>query len=637
MITLVCTQCRASLPVPESKLGSRVFICPQCAYPMETPTSPGAATGITAQSPALEPKQASSPPMALPAPRRAVDAENRGSPKSPSFKGSLRKWSLFAGGVTVVAGISAAMFFSSRTLPVPPAVPVAEKVAPSLGAPAITGPPESVVEKRELKPATVPELIKTVKTGTTSERTQALRILSGQGPEARPALAVVLEAVGDADESVGKLAREVVAKLGPARPEEIPIYGSALRDPAVEVRLLATHVLGQSGSLAKAEIGFLRVLSIDSDPQVQEAAKKAVRRIEDEVLGSLIAALQEKNATKRTLAAQELAEMGPYAKSALPQLVETLQDKNGAVRLAVLDAFLAIGPDAVLVLGESLRDADKEVCVAALRGLARMGSETRPVLPAMVTLLGTTSDARVRREIIQSLGEIGDFAVPYLVQAIEREKASAQHQPYVDALVKIGPDAASALEKTLKYAKPEVKAVAEAVIKKTPPAKTFDKVHKGMAGTIQSNLRLWFVSSDADKDGQLDKLELARAIRGPKAKAYDEGAAGRQLTSRDFAAYPDFAFLSRVDRDNDGFLSRDEYNRWAYDYAEYLWHETEARDRVAKAQLRLMERSLSTAMKVQTEAVLRNEWAQYHAIRRNQKYAAHTDWMQRHLVSLPRR
>src|SRR4051812_7443550 len=38
---------------------------------------------------------------------------------------------------------------------------------------------------------------------------------------------------------------------------------------------------------------------------------------------------------------------------------------------------------------------------------------------------------------------------------------------------------------------------------------------------IMGALREWFANADLDKDGFLDKDELAKVFRGPKAKAYD--------------------------------------------------------------------------------------------------------------------
>ena len=39
MIDVICSKCQTKLPVAESKLGTRIFVCPKCATPMEAPVS----------------------------------------------------------------------------------------------------------------------------------------------------------------------------------------------------------------------------------------------------------------------------------------------------------------------------------------------------------------------------------------------------------------------------------------------------------------------------------------------------------------------------------------------------------------------------------------------------------------------
>ena len=99
--------------------------------------------------------------------------------------------------------------------------------------------------------------------------------------------------------------------------------------------------------------------------------------------------------------------MGATAKVVLPSLIEALGDNNSAVRLAVLDAFLAIGPDAVMVLGESLRDKNPEVRVTAVNALGRMGSDARFVMPELIALT-TNSDAKTKEEAMQAFARIGE-------------------------------------------------------------------------------------------------------------------------------------------------------------------------------------------------------------------------------------
>ena len=663
MIDLICSKCQTKLPVAESKIGTRIFVCPKCAQPLE---APGTLTPNPSPAGRGEPK----PPAAVEASEdktMAPDAsqayvqeklrqiaEKRASKPSlsselptapmplarpvPSVKKSGLPIALLAVGGVGVAGVAAvislvAFFILGRDST--PDNPARDGIA------------RDGVEKKEEKPVevkhvdlktfSVDALAKAVKEGPADMRKKALAELKERGPEARPALAAVLDLLKDKDVPMRTSAQETLVRMGPPNKADLPIYAAALREQAAEPRVYAAGQLAELGQQAKSELLFLRILSLDDNAEVQEAAKKAVQRIEEDLLGTLLKGLQDKSAAVRSKSAAELAEMGPGAKAALPNLVEALADKNPAVRLAVLEVFLAIGPDAVMVLGESLRDKNVEVRLTAIDALSKMGSDARFVMPELIIAI-TSGDARTKEAALKAFARIGDFAIPYLIEALEREKNAAKQKPLVEALERMGPTAGPALAMALKKATPEVKKVAAEVVVKVAeqPKPAPIRTHNGPAGAIQAELRGWFNATDLNKDGFLDKEELAKAIRGPKSKAYDftlDGKPARAFGPKDFAKYPDFAFLCRLDRDNDSKISREEYEYWAFDQAEVMQKDKDEKAKIAQAQARLAERNLSDAMRLQTEANIRNMWAAY----RNQNalmWRANHDlnqmqWMQR--------
>jgi hypothetical protein len=419
--------------------------------------------------------------------------------------------------------------------------------------------------------------------------------------------------------------------------EDVPAYAADLRDSSTEVRVYAAGKLAEMGLQARGEREYLRVLTLDENSQVQEAARKALARIDGLIVGDLTKDLKARDAATRSKAARDIADMSENAKPALPSLVEALSDDNSAVRLAVVEAFVAIGPDAIMVLGESLRDKNPNVRLAAAHALGKVGPDARFVLPELIAVASGT-EGELKEEAIKSLANVGEYAIPYLVKALEREKNAARQKPLVEALERLDPSAVPALQTALAKAKPEVaKAVAPVIEKaKTQPMPMPKKDHAGIAGTIQTELRGWFTAADADRNSSLDKAELARAIRGASAKPYDhtpDGKPSRTFGPRDFAQYPDFAFLSRLDRDNDEQVSRQEYELWAYDHALYLKQERDEKERIEQAQRRLAERNLTQAMKLQREVAVAQQWASYHAWNRTQnvlnREIHQTQWMQR--------
>jgi hypothetical protein len=325
--------------------------------------------------------------------------------------------------------------------------------------------------------------------------------------------------------------------------------------------------------------------------------------------------------------------MGANAKTALPNLVEALADGNSAVRLAVREVFVAIGPDAVMVLGEGLRDKNVDVRLSAIYALGRMGPDTRFVLPELIAVT-YEADVKAREEALAAMARIGDYAIPYVLQSLEREKNVARQKALLEALERIGQDASPAVHKALQNAKPEVAKVTAPLLKKlsSQPAPTLRAAHTGPVLVIQDQLRGWFKAADTNSDGFLDKQELAHAFRGPNAKPYDYNPTGKtpkKLGASDFAQYSDFAFLCRLDRNNDGRISWNEFEHWAYDYADFIKKDADERDRVRKARERCLERGISEAVRKQREIVVTQAWASYQEVRQTQYQTIHMEGIYR--------
>jgi hypothetical protein len=175
-----------------------------------------------------------------------------------------------------------------------------------------------------------------------------------------------------------------------------------------------------------------------------------------------------------------------------------------------------------------------------------------------------------------------------------------------------------------------------------------------------TQLRSLFSSWDLDKDGYLDKDELAKAFRGPNARAYDYKAPAKNDDTNgdrkdrlvtgtrvvglmgstqgcgpllsatavlapkpdkdetaldnpkkspkqpDYSRYPDYQFLTQLDTDGDGKVSKSEFETWARGYAAQLKQVNDQAKRVARAEARLSGK-LNATQRQKVEGELRHE------------------------------
>ena len=642
MIQLVCPQCRTTLPVAENKIGTRIFICPVCTHPLETPGN-GSAFGAPLhfeepepfldgdsedQTEAFDPSLVQVQEMPRSVAARRANRERQTPPELPTSNGNRRQLNreatpglpvgLLWGGVGivgVVVGAALTLLLSNGKNAAPPEaqLPAGEILVPKAPDKPTGIPPNPPAANKQ--PASVFELAQALKAGPVAERKLVLRELSARGLESRPALAAVLEILKDPDAEMQTLAQETLTHMGPASTTDLLVYSSALRDPSPKMRVFAAEQMAELGEQAKGELDFLRLMSLVDNGEVADAAWNAVFRIEEALLAGLTKNLLDPSPIVRVNAARELSDMGASARAALPSLFEALADDNSAVRLAVADAFLAIGPYAVPVLSEGIRDLKVQVRLAAINALGRMGPDARFVLPELIGLL-TNADARVAEEALQALVRISEFAITDMVRALEHEKSLTRQKKLIEILDRLGPNAAPVLLSALASANPEVLKLTEQLLRKIqslpPLPPRLD--HTGPEAEIHARLRDWFLAVDLNRDGFLDKEELARALRGPNARAYDftpDGKPARHFGPRDFDMYPDYAFLSRLDRQNIGRISRAEFDLWAYQHVEFLKKDAEERHRLAEVQRRLMEKGLSAAVRHQQELAMRQMLAIY--------------------------
>ena len=140
-----------------------------------------------------------------------------------------------------------------------------------------------------------------------------------------------------------------------------------------------------------------------------------------------------------------LGHFGTLAKQAAPALTEALADPDAGVQAAAADALGRVGPDATAATPELLKlvkSPDATVRRAAVFALGRVEpADKPPVAVALIALLKATEDDATRREVITSLGLLGESGgevVPTLATQLLNPSAEFRLLT-LDALGRLGP------------------------------------------------------------------------------------------------------------------------------------------------------------------------------------------------------
>ena len=171
--------------------------------------------------------------------------------------------------------------------------------------------------------------------------------------------------------------------------------------------------------------------------------------------------LTDKRSEIRGESAEELEEIGPEAKAAVPTLIALLADEavcdSGLnyivqVRDTAEDALIAIGSESVPALTEAVARGKPLVSDGAVYALGQIGPKAQTSLPTVIEAINNGADLNLRRRIVRSLAKIdqtGELAIPVMVESLQDEDKYVRRGA-AEALGAYGPRAQRAVPSLLK-------------------------------------------------------------------------------------------------------------------------------------------------------------------------------------------
>jgi HEAT repeat protein len=359
-----------------------------------------------------------------------------------------------------------------------------------------------------------------LKDGTTARiRQGAAMTLGGRCHSALDSAPALRGALKDREFIVRFAAAEALVWVGSSGSEwytaAVPALVEGLGHEAEPVRIAAGHKLRMIGPAAQAAVPALQKLLGDDKSAVRIETALALVAIDvKEATGTVPALIEGLKASVHPAmeAAQALAELGPVAKDAVPELVKHFDAESPHVRLYSAEAAARIDPEqapkAVEVLVGMLKDKKYKKSMVrsySLGALQRIGAPAKSALPALKELLtdngpfhadvalaliaiepeGTNPAFQWAREALLSknadedtydlierlpqLGHKGKPLVPDLVALLKSESGDSRASA-VALLAAIGREARAALPDLKKAAEsdpqPKVRKLAAEAIKK---------------------------------------------------------------------------------------------------------------------------------------------------------------------------
>jgi HEAT repeat protein len=245
----------------------------------------------------------------------------------------------------------------------------------------------------------IPVLVEMLDDRSPEFRNMIAGVLCGLGPHAKSAVPELIKQLKEKRAREPRLGMEVLGFIGPDAKDAVPLLAKALDDPVS--RDVAVEALCNIGPASKEAIPAIRRIALEAvagkernpqatTPQAVPFFLDQLHNLGPDVVPLLMEMLDGYGAEGRAQALKELAKLGPAGAKAAPRVAPLLKHEKPDIRRDAAITLWKVEKNvtAIPVLAALLKEEDANLAMSAVRALGEIGPDARGALPAIKELLG---------------------------------------------------------------------------------------------------------------------------------------------------------------------------------------------------------------------------------------------------------
>ncbi|MFW9930351.1 MAG: sister chromatid cohesion protein PDS5 [Candidatus Thorarchaeota archaeon] len=280
-----------------------------------------------------------------------------------------------------------------------------------------------VMARIEKDPSVINEVIEQLNSDIRSIRFNSIYVLGELGEKAGSTAATqVQKYLKDEDWSIRREAARTLGKMGYIANHSIPDLKSLITDKEITIRHAVVSSLGKICDPTTDCINTLKEALMDKDINVRAEAAKSLGLLGPdayEVIPNLMNSMRDPNWNVRTESAMAIRGIGKGTIKAIPTLINALSDNDWRVRYRVINTLVEIGEPAIPHLVNILNHRNKIVRKGALEALGELKVSNPEILEKISNLLKDKVED-VRGKAADSLRNIGQPAIPFIIKTYDK-------------------------------------------------------------------------------------------------------------------------------------------------------------------------------------------------------------------------